>query len=437
MSNELENLKIGDLIRVTKQERTYEGTLMPFTDFTNKDCFIIKLNNGYNIGLEITKDTKIEKISENKRTKIEKKSDFNFNSAKPRIGIISTGGTITSKVDYETGGVTSLIKANELLNENPELAEIVNINDIITPFTRMSESISFEDYSEIGKEVEEELNKGVEGIIITHGTDTLHYTSSAVSFMFNDAKKPIVLTGAQRSSDRPSSDSSMNLVCSAYVAGTSDIGETGICMHANSSDDYCHFIRGTKARKMHSSMRNAFRPINDLPIANIYPDGRIEKKNDYRKKETQEKIKAHIGFDEKTVLIKFAPNFNPEIIDFFVDRKYKGLIIEATGLGQVALKTRNEKLSWLPAVKNAVEKGLVVCFAPQTLYGRLNPNVYSEARRFSEAGVVFLDDMLPETAYIKLAWLLANEKKDDVKKKMLHNYAGEITKRTMPEEFLY
>ncbi|NYZ79725.1 Glu-tRNA(Gln) amidotransferase subunit GatD, partial [Candidatus Micrarchaeota archaeon] len=358
---------------------------------------------------------------------------INFDVSKPKVSLITTGGTITSRVDYETGGVTSLMKPDELLSNTPELAGVVNITDIVSPFTRMSESISFEDYSDLGKCVEKELNK-TGAVIVTHGTDTLHYTAAALSFMFHETRLPIILTAAQRSSDRPSSDASMNLVCSAYAAAY-DFGETGVCIHGSSSDDYCNFMRGTKVRKMHTSRRDTFRPINDVPFAKIFPDGKIEKISEYRKRIDCD-AKAFIGFEEKTALIKFAPNLSPEVIDFYADKKYKGIVIEATGLGQVALDTKKKEKSWLPSVKSAIDAGVVVCFAPQTLYGRLDPFVYAEARKYHEAGVIFLEDMLPETAYVKLAWLLANEKKD-ASKLMLHNYAGEISKRTLTETFLY
>jgi glutamyl-tRNA(Gln) amidotransferase subunit D len=352
------------------------------------------------------------------------------------VSLITTGGTITSRIDYETGGVTSLMEADELLSNTPELASIVNVRDIVRPFNRMSESIGFEDYNELGKAAEKELNK-TSAVIITHGTDTLHYTAAALSFMFSESPRSLTLTAAQRSSDRPSSDASMNLTCSACVAANSDIGETSVCMHATSSDDFCNVMRGTKVRKMHTSMRGTFRPVNDIPLARISRDGRIEKLNDYRKRDDEVKAKAITGFDEKVALVKFAPNMDPEIVNYYAGKKYKGIVIEATGLGQVALNTRDESKSWLKPIKSAIDSGVVVCFAAQTLYGRLDPFVYSEARVMHENGVVYLEDMMPETAYIKLAWLLDKHNGSDSKKLMLHNYAGEINPRISPDSFLY
>ncbi|MEM0372320.1 MAG: Glu-tRNA(Gln) amidotransferase subunit GatD [archaeon] len=443
VQNALKNVRVGDFITVDVEGKKYEGVLMPSTGLGDPDHIVIKTSSGYNIGLQhvpLMKITRIEKefkrAKEESEIELGKKKRINeikFDVSKPKVSLITTGGTITSRVDYETGGVTSLMKPDELLSNTPELAGIINVTDIVSPFTRMSESISFKDYDELGKCVEKELNK-TGASIVTHGTDTLHYTAAALSFMFHSTRLPVVLTGAQRSSDRPSSDASMNLVCAAHAAAY-DFGEVGICMHASSSDDSCFFMRGTKTRKMHTSRRDAFRPVNDVPFARIFPDGKIEKISEYRKKEECE-AKAFTGFEEKTALVKFAPNLSPEIIDFYAGKKYKGIVIEATGLGQVALNTRDKKLSWLPSVKKAVDDGVAVCFAPQTLYGRLNPFVYAEARKYHEVGAVFLEDMLPETAYVKLAWLLKNGKKD-VPKLMLQNYNGEISKRTLNESFLY
>ncbi len=433
----LQGIGIGDTVLIKKNNQEYEGKLMPSTELNNPNMIIIKLNNGYNIGIKYEQGTQIKKVKEKQKIQKQEKNPSiqsnKTNSNKPLVSIITTGGTITSKIDYETGGVTSLMTPKELLSSVPELNSIIEIKDILNPFNRMSESMGFQDYEELAKEIEKELNK-TDAVIITHGTDTMHYTAAALSFIFHESAKPIILTGAQRSADRPSSDAFLNLVFSAKVAA-SDIGEVGICMHASSSDNKAYFIRGTKARKMHTSRRDAFRPINDLPIAEVTLDG-ITPLQEYKKVEKEKKVKAKIGFEEKVALIKVHPESEPSVVDFYLDRGYKGFILEATGLGQLPFETRDKSKSWLPHVKKAIDEKAIVCFAPQTIYGRLNPYVYSQAREYKQAGVIFLEDMLPETALIKLAWLLGTKQKN-VEQKMLKNYAGEITKRTLPQTFLY
>ena len=434
----LAGIKIGDTILIKKSSQEYEGKLMPSTELNNPNMIILKLSNGYNIGIKYEQEMKIKKVKEKEKKPTEKTTGARTQnkqktSSKPIVSIITTGGTITSKIDYETGGVTSLITPKELLSTVPELNNIIEIKDILNPFNRMSESMGFKDYEELAKEIEKELNK-TDAVIITHGTDTMHYTAAALSFIFHESAKPIVLTGAQRSADRPSSDAFLNLIFSAKVA-SSNIGEVGICMHATSSDDKAYFIRGTKARKMHTSRRDAFRPINDLPIAEVTTEKVIPLQG-YKKVDKKKKVKAKIGFEEKVALIKVHPESEPSVIDFYLNKGYKGFVLEATGLGQLPFETRDKSKNWLPYVKKAIDEKAIVCFAPQTIYGRLNPYVYSQAREYKQAGVIFLEDMLPETALIKLAWLLGTKQKN-VEQKMLQNYAGEITKRTLPQTFLY
>ncbi len=432
----LQGISIGNEIKISLKSKSYEGKLMPSTELNNPNMIILKLKNGYNIGIKYSDEMKIQKLNSTKqqeKQKIHSKTKNKTSSLKPKVSIITTGGTITSKIDYETGGVTSLITPEELISSVPELNDTIEITDIIQPFNRMSESMSFKDYIELAKTIEKELQK-TDAVIITHGTDTMHYTAAALSFMFHETRKPIILTGAQRSADRPSSDAFLNLIFSAKIAA-SDIGEVGICMHSSSSDDKGIFIRGTKARKMHTSKRNAFRPINDYPIAEVTQEG-VKPLQEYKKSDKKSKPKALIGMEEKVALIKAHPNSDPEIIDFYMEKGYNGLIIEATGLGQIPLETKEQSKNWMPYVKKAIEKGMIICFAPQTIYGRLNPYVYSQAREYKQAGVIFLEDMLPETALIKLSWLLGTNQKN-VKEKMLENYAGEITEKTKTGTFLY
>ena len=305
---------------------------------------------------------------------------------------------------------------------------------VINPFMEFSENINSEHYKKLALIAEKELNdKEVKGIVILAGTDTLHYIASALSFMLPNLNKPVVLTCAQRSIDRGSTDALLNLTCSCYIA-LSDIAEVTIVSHGTTSDDYCFCLRGTKARKMHTSRRDTFRPINTKPIATVFEDGKIKFWLDYNKRNDKKKVRAMPFFEEKVALIKWHPNADPKLIEFFRKEKYKGLVIEATGFGHIAIEG---KYSWFDEIKKAVGKNMVVCFAPQTLYGRLNPNVYSTGRKLKESGVIYLEDMLPETAYIKLCWLLGQYKDvEKVKRLMLKNFSNEINERLSEKDFL-
>ena len=324
---------------------------------------------------------------------------------------------------------------DELLSIAPEIADVVYIKDIIWPFSKMSEDMDYKDWQRIAETVAKEINHE-QGVIVTHGTDTLHYTAAALSFMLKNLSKPVVLTGAQRSSDRGSTDTAMNLICSAYVAGHSKFAEVGICMHGNMDDNYCLFTRGTKVKKMHTSRRDTFRPINDLPLAKIYSTGKIEiVKKDYNKR-SKKKVKADTKFEPRVMFIKAYPGSDPEIMDHYISKKYKGFVVEGTGLGHVPTQAEQ---SWIPHIRKVVDQGIPVVVTSQAFYGRINTSVYANLRTlFHDAGAIPGEDMLPETAYVKLGWVLGHTNDlEKVRHMMLENYAGEITKRTLPETFLY
>lgn len=439
----LGGFKIGDRISIVKDNQTYEGLLMPRGEIGDENCVVLKLDNGYNIGIRFEGKIKIEKSKKPEPREIEEEAKFEegkeklqrlkFDSKKPKISFVSTGGTIVSKVDYRTGGVSALEKPEELLTNIPELKDIAFIDDVKSPFKKMSEDLDPKDWQILAKIVASELNKS-QGVIIAHGTDTLHFTSAALSFMLKNLSKPVVLTGSQRSSDRGSSDAFMNIICSAHTA-ISDIAEVGVCMHATVDDHYCYFIRGTKVRKMHTTRRDAFRSINEMPLAKIWPNGKIDILNKNYKKRGDEKVIADTKFEPKVALLKAYPGSEPEILEFLVKKGYRGFIIEGTGMGHVptfAVK------SWIPTIKKMIKDGIPVVIAPQTIYGRINTNVYTNLRiLYHDAKAIPADDMLPETAYVKLGFVLGHTKDlDKIREMMLTNMAGEISERHELDNFL-
>ncbi|MDE1824910.1 MAG: Glu-tRNA(Gln) amidotransferase subunit GatD [Candidatus Micrarchaeota archaeon] len=431
------NIAIGDSISLALGDGNFTGTIMPRPDIGDAAILVLKQSNGYNIGLRIGKGAKIEKLSIPNKAHASQRHAPIFGRVLPKISMIYTGGTIGSKVDYVTGGVYSLTRPEELITDVPELAEIAEFK-ISNPFSILSEDMTYKEWQMIAKHAAEELNSGSRGIVITHGTDTMHFTASSLSFMLSGLNAPVVLTGAQRSSDRGSSDAFTNLICSFHAAAKSNIAEVGICMHSTSSDTYCDFIRGTKARKMHTSRRDAFRPVNNLPIARITPSGGTEYLSSHREisKENKRKVVANTKFENRIALIKAYPNSDPAVIDYYTGKGCKGIIIEGTGLGHVPTSPSDLALSWISHVKRANDSGIVVGVTSQTLYGRVSENVYRNLRILNEAGAVHCEDMLPETAYVKLGWLLANSKKEEVKALLKTDITGEITQRTETDWFM-
>jgi len=387
------------------------------------------------IKVEKSKKTEPKEIKEEFKFEMEKEKikELKFDHKKPKVALIMTGGTIISRVDYRTGGVYALERPEELLTNIPELKNIVFIDDIKVPFKKMSEDLNYKDWQALAELVAKELNKN-EGVIITHGTDTLHYTSAALSFMLKNLSKPVVLVGSQRSSDRGSSDAFMNLICSAYAA-VSNIAEVGVCMHGSTDDQYCYFIRGTKVRKLHTTRRDAFRSINEMPLAKFWPDGKIDILNKNHKTRKDGKVLADVKFEPKVALLKAYPGSEPEILEILAKKGYRGFVIEGTGMGHVP--TEAEK-SWIPVIKKLIKDGIPVVIAPQTLYGRINTDVYTNLRvLYHEAKAIPAEDMLPEVAYVKLGWVLGHTKDlEEIRKMMLTNIAGEITARSEIETFL-
>jgi len=430
------NITVGDIVKVDAKGITEEGELMPSTEANDSGIIIVKLKSGYNIGINF-KEAKISRVSRGKPYGEFPRADLKYKEGLPKIKLVYTGGTIGSKVDYKTGGVYMLTKPEELLYEIPELSDIAHIR--ACDFLHVaSEDMSTDDWGKIAKEVGDSLNDGFRGAIVTMGTDTMHYTVSALSFMLEGLNSPVVVTGAQRSPDRGSSDAFLNLICSAHIAAKSNIAEVGICMHYSSNDDKCAFIRGTRARKMHTSRRDAFRAVNSRPIAFVDSKGEIAYNSDYKKlsKNFRSKVKIVTGFEKKVALIKAYPNSDPEIIDFYVGKGCRGLIIEGTGLGHTPALTENKNASWLSYIKNAIDNGVVVGMTSQCLYGRVNGMVYRTLRLLSGLGVIYCEDMLPEVAYIKLGWLLGNYRKEKAAKLLAENLAGEISTRSEYDEFL-
>jgi len=418
--------KPGDIVEVILPKREYSGILLEAPK-DEKGIVLLKLGSGYNIGFNKKDILEIKKIRTPKLE--EEKLDLKKDSKKPNIAMIITGGTIASKYDARTGGVDPLEDSESLFKIYPELFKKVNVVKVEIPFMKASEDMDFKDWQKIAKVAEKLLNdSNIRGIIITHGTDFLHYTSAVLSFFLGKLNKPVVLTYSQRSIDRASSDANLNLQAAALVA-ISDIAEVTIVGHGTTNDNYCYAMIGTKVKKMHSSKRDAFKSINEKPIAKVYSD-KIEIFENYSSR-NKNKVKLDLKFEEKIALVKIYPGQDPDILDYYLKNKYKGIVLEMSGLGHVP--TKKARLSWLKKLKEVQEKGLIICAAAQTVYGRLDPLVYSNGRELLETGIIYLEDMLAETAFVKLGWVLGHENwaknKELVRKKMLENIAGELNNR--------
>lgn len=415
--------QIGDTVTITTAQHKYHGVIMPSRDGN----IVLKLKSGYNIGIltenvkSITVEKKKEKEAENNKSAADTKENAIQDTHLPQISLLHTGGTIASKVDYTTGGVVAQFSPEEIIALYPELADVVQIKSKLVS-NILSENLTFAHIETIATailaEIEESKknNTQLQGIVVTHGTDTMAYTAAALSFMLQNISIPVVLVGSQRSSDRGSSDAAMNMICAAQFAGHSSIPGVYVCMHHVSSDTICAILPGCKVKKMHSSRRDAFRAINDTAIALIsYPERQIEFVHEEAISAAQKR--ASVAFTAQTVLekkvglLKAYPQMNPALLTAF--KGYKGLVIEGTGLGHVPIMSVDDDSSHNNDVKKAlvalIESGTVVVMTTQTVYGAVQMHVYSCGRELLDLGVISCR-MTPEAAMMKLAWLLAQEK---------------------------
>lgn len=436
------NVKLGDSVMIETNNATHVGILIPRYEYADANHLVLKLKSGYNIGIKIGKIKSIKKITEKLDHNMKpdtyykykdyfshKNTDQNFSQSQlPNLSLLSTGGTISSKIDYRTGGVMAALTAKELNDSIPELTRIANIDPEVV-LSEYSENIKPEHWSLIARKVSNNILSGkYDGIIVSHGTDTMHYTSAALSFALQNLPIPVVLVGAQRSSDRPSSDASLNLIGACTFATRSKFSGVFVAMHYSISDEViaCHI--GTRVRKNHTSRRDAFHSIDVYPFSLIKKD-QIEISRQYTDLKFQERNKnlesmvVRPNFENKVSLLKFYPGFDCRMIDYCVDLGHRAIILEGTGLGHINKECFSQ-------IKNAVNKGIIIFMTSQCIWGRTALTVYDTGRDLLNLGVIPLSNMTSETALVKAMWCFGNfTEENEVIKTMTSNIANEFTNR--------
>jgi glutamyl-tRNA(Gln) amidotransferase subunit D len=390
---------------VNDRGSVFAGVILPRSENADDQHIVVKLFNGYNVGLAADRIASVKETGYRKAVYKIPEKDFPFDPKKKNVTLLGTGGTIASRLDYRTGAVIPAFTPGELYGAVPELADIANLSTKKL-FGVFSENMGPVQYIALAKSIGEEIAKGCDGIVVGHGTDTMSHTAAILSFMVQNSPVPIVMVGSQRSSDRPSSDAALNLMNGVRSAAECDIAEVMVCMFGPTSDNYDLLHRGTRVRKMHSSYRSTFRTIGATPLATVarYPDKKDGKHfhyitNDYLKRDKTRVPIITPAFEEKVTIQYYYPNFNPDIVDGLSAMGYRGLVIAGTGLGHV-----NKPL--YPAIKRAIQKGMTVVMTVQTIWGFAQMYVYDTGRDLLDLGIIPMDNMLPETAYVKLAWVL-------------------------------
>lgn len=398
----------------------FSGIILPRSENDDDKHIVIKLVTGYNVGIDVDTILAMRETGYKEAHYKIPEREFPQTPGLPKVKLLGTGGTIASRLDYRTGAVIPAFSPGELYGAVPELAEICNLQTEKL-FAVFSENMGPEQYKKLAVSIGQEINNGIDGIIIGHGTDTMHHTAAALSYMLQDLPVPVVMVGSQRSSDRPSSDAALNLMHAAYAAGHSDIAEVMVCMFGPTSDEYGLLHQGTRVRKMHSSYRSTFRTIGDVPIARITRDSCTPIRPEYNIRRRDKQVKVLPYFEERVAIVYYYPNMHPDIIDSLTDNGYKGIVIAGTGLGHI-----NKPV--YPAIKRAVEKGVHIYMTVQTLWGYVHMFVYDTGRDLMSMGIVPGENLLPEVAYIKLGWALGQTNdREKVRDLMLTPIANDIT----------
>ncbi len=416
------NVRVWGQAMINTSRGVFNGTILPRSENDDDLHIVMKIPTGYNVGIDIRNIIEMKETGYKKANYKIPEKEFPQRPGLPKVKLIGTGGTIASRLDYRTGAVIPAFSPGELYGAVPELADICNLTTEKV-FAVFSENMGPEQYKKLAIAIGKEIENGVDGIVIGHGTDTLHHTAAALTYMVQNPPVPIVLVGSQRSSDRPSSDAALNLMHATTAAGHGDIAEVMVCMFGPTSDEYGLLHRGTRVRKMHSSYRSTFRTIGDTPLATVTRKGVVPIKTEYNHRRKDRNVTILPYFEEKVSIVYYYPNMQPDIIDSLVDNGYKGIIIAGTGLGHV-----NKAI--YPAIERAASKGVHIYMTVQTLWGYVHMFVYDTGRDLMAKGIVPAANMLPEAAYIKLGWVLGQTNDPEkVREMMLTPINDETTSR--------
>jgi glutamyl-tRNA(Gln) amidotransferase subunit D len=422
--------KVWSEVRMETTRGTFEGLVLPRSETSDELHFVLKLGTGYNIGIRHDTVLKVDEMGFREAVYKIPEKEFPRNPGLPRVKLYGTGGTIASRLDYRTGAVIPAFTPGELYGSVPELADVCNL-ETEKLFGVFSENMGPEQYLPLAEKVGEAIRDGYAGVVIGHGTDTMHHTAAVLSFMVQDPPVPIVMVGSQRSSDRPSSDAARNLLAATWTAGHGPIAEVMVCMFGPTSDRYNLLHRGTRVRKMHSSTRSTFRTIGDIPLAMVQDGVLTPLATGWRPRRDDRTCTVQAKYDERVTILYYYPGMHPDLLDALVEKGYRGVIIAGTGLGHV-----NRKI--YPALERAHAAGVQMYMTLQTLWGFVQMQVYETGREILQLGVVPLANMLPEVAFIKLGWALGVHPDDPAAARalMLTPTAGDMTEREPHDGYL-
>ncbi len=419
----------SDVRVVNRAGSVFRGVILPRSETSDDLHLVLKLENGYNVGIHVDRVAEVEELGYKEAVYKLPEQEFPARPSLPGVTLLGTGGTIASRLDYRTGAVIPAFTPGELYGAVPELADIANLTTRKI-FGVFSENMGWNEYVRLAQAIGEEIAAGADGIVIGHGTDTMAHTAAVLSFMVQQSPVPIVVVGSQRSSDRPSSDAALNLIHAVHAAAYGDVAEVQICMFGPTSDQYGLIHRGTRCRKMHSSYRSTFRTVGDIPLAKVSRRRFEPLTDDYLPRDARRRVLLDPVYNDRVTILYYYPGMRPDLVEALVEKGYRGIVIAGTGLGHV-----NKPL--YPALAAAVDAGVHVVMTVQTLWGYAQMYVYDTGRDLLDLGVVPLDNMLPETALMKLGWVLGHtEDREQVIAMMRRTINHEITRREPHDGYL-
>jgi L-asparaginase len=332
---------------------------------------------------------------------------------KKKILFITTGGTIASQSGQE-GLQPGLLSTDilNIVNTIPERYDVVS-KDL---FQLDSSNIQPEEWQLIARSIYEAYTSdtSIDGIVVTHGTDTMAYTASVLSFMLKNIPVPVVLTGSQLPITHPLTDAKDNLFCAFYMAAS---GYPGVFLAFNR-----RVFRGCRAVKVRTMSFDAFESINCPAVAKIDVGGLRIDSSLIRPPAGEFTLLDKLSSD--VVLIKIIPGLNPDVFDMLRHTGCRGVVVEAFGAGGMHFMRRD----LISALKTLADSGVAVVVCSQVLYESSNFTIYQTGTRLVEhRSIIQAKDMTTEAAVTKLMWCLGQtEDPDTLRDLFLQDLSGEV-----------
>jgi len=327
---------------------------------------------------------------------------------RPKVLIVTTGGTITM-LRGRNNCLYACEDADKLLERVPEISQIADV-DILPLVNIDSSNLQPDLWVEIARAIYKRMRE-YDGFVVTHGTDTLCYTSSALSFMLQELNKPIILTGSQVPLEEIGSDGRTNLINAVRVA-ISDLAEVAVVFGSL-------IIRGTRAKKNSVFDMQAFISVNDIPLGTI---GLSIKFSDFARFRSRKKPLLMPYLNHNVTIAPVYPGIKPEIIEYLTEN-HDGIVIEGYGAGNLPTGVK----SLIPAISAAIEKNVPVVVCTQCLVGSTEMELYQVGRAALDVGAIPAMDMTPEAALVKLMWVLGQTIDIGVVESMMQKcFVGEL-----------